>query len=553
MSERRWWKEAVIYQIYPRSFNDSDGDGIGDIKGVTEKLDYFKWLGVDALWLSPVYKSPNDDNGYDISDYYDIMDEFGTMEDMDNLIAEAKKRGIKIIMDMVFNHTSDEHPWFIESRKSKNNKYRDYYVWRDPVDGKEPNDMGSVFSGSAWQFDEKTGQYYLHVFSKKQPDLNWENEKVRRDIAKIVEFWLDKGVEGFRLDVIENIGKIPDEMIVANGPKLHDYIHELYEKGFNSRGTGKDIVTIGECWSANIDIATQYTAPENEELSMVFQFEHVSLDEQKGKAKWDTKPLDLLELKNVLFKWQLEHTKGWNTLFWDNHDLPRIVSHYGNDTTYRVESAKMFATLLHGMKGTPFIYQGEEIGMTNIKFDDISDYRDIETLNMYKERMEQGYEVEDIMKSIYIKSRDNGRTPMQWTSGKNGGFTTGNPWLGVNPNYRDINVESELADENSVLHHYKKLISLRKEEKAFVYGDFRPILVDDKEIVAYYRVYGKDKFLVICNFYGRDRIIEIADFDGTNVKVTEIISNYCDSSTELGKLKLRPYESVIYKVDSIVQ
>lgn len=553
MSERRWWKEAVIYQIYPRSFNDSDGDGIGDIKGVTEKLDYFKWLGVDALWLSPVYKSPNDDNGYDISDYYDIMDEFGTMEDMDNLIAEAKKCGIKIIMDMVFNHTSDEHPWFIESRKSKNNKYRDYYVWRDPVDGKEPNDMGSVFSGSAWQFDDKTGQYYLHVFSKKQPDLNWENEKVRRDIAKIVEFWLDKGVEGFRLDVIENIGKIPDEMIVANGPKLHDYIHELYEKGFNSRGTGKDIVTIGECWSASIDIATQYTAPENEELSMVFQFEHVSLDEQKGKAKWDTKPLDLLELKNVLFKWQLEHTKGWNTLFWDNHDLPRIVSHYGNDTTYRVESAKMFATLLHGMKGTPFIYQGEEIGMTNIKFDDISDYRDIETLNMYKERMEQGYEVEDIMKSIYIKSRDNGRTPMQWTSGKNGGFTTGNPWLGVNPNYRDINVESELADENSVLHHYKKLISLRKEEKAFVYGDFRPILVDDKEIVAYYRVYGKDKFLVICNFYGRDRIIEIADFDGTNVKVTEIISNYCDSSTELGKLKLRPYESVIYKIDSIVQ
>lgn len=553
MSERRWWKEAVIYQIYPRSFNDSDGDGIGDIKGVTEKLDYFKWLGVDALWLSPVYKSPNDDNGYDISDYYDIMDEFGTMEDMDNLIAEAKKRGIKIIMDMVFNHTSDEHPWFIESRKSKNNKYRDYYVWRDPVDGKEPNDMGSVFSGSAWQFDEKTGQYYLHVFSKKQPDLNWENEKVRKDIAKIVEFWLDKGVEGFRLDVIENIGKIPDDMIVANGPKLHDYIHELYEKGFDSLGTGKDIVTIGECWSANIDIATQYTAPENEELSMVFQFEHVSLDEQKGKAKWDTKPLDLLELKNVLFKWQLEHTKGWNTLFWDNHDLPRIVSHYGNDTTYRVESAKMFATLLHGMKGTPFIYQGEEIGMTNIKFDDISDYRDIETLNMYKERMEQGYEVEDIMKSIYIKSRDNGRTPMQWTSGKNGGFTTSNPWLGVNPNYRDINVESELADENSVLHHYKKLISLRKEEKAFVYGDFRPILVDDKEIVAYYRVYGKDKFLVICNFYGRDRIIEIADFDGTNVNVTEIISNYCDSSTELGKLKLRPYESAIYKIDSIVQ
>ena len=553
MSERRWWKEAVIYQIYPRSFNDSDGDGIGDIKGVTEKLDYFKWLGVDALWLSPVYKSPNDDNGYDISDYYDIMDEFGTMEDMENLIAEAKKRDIKIIMDMVFNHTSDEHPWFIESRKSKNNKYRDYYVWRDPVDGKEPNDMGSVFSGSAWQLDEKTGQYFLHLFSKRQPDLNWENANVRKEVAKIVEFWLDKGVEGFRLDVIENIGKIPDEKIVANGPKLHEYIHELYEKGFNARGTGQDVVTIGECWSADIDIATKYTAPENEELSMVFQFEHIGLDEEKGKSKWDTKQLDLLELKDVLFKWQLKHTKGWNTLFWDNHDLPRIVSHYGNDTTYRVQCAKMFATLLHGMKGTPFVYQGEEIGMTNIKFDDISDYRDIETLNMYKERVEQGYEVSDIMKSIYIKSRDNGRTPMQWTSGKNGGFTTGNPWLGVNPNYRDINVESSLADENSVLHHYKKLIELRKKEKAFVYGDVQPILVDDKEIVAYYRIYGKDKFLVICNFYGRDRIIEVDDFDGQNVKVTEVISNYENSSLELSKLRLRPYESVIYKIDSIVQ
>lgn len=552
MTERRWWKEAVIYQIYPRSFNDSNGDGIGDIPGVMEKLDYFKWLGIDAIWLSPVYKSPNDDNGYDISNYLDIMDEFGTMEDMDRLIEEAGKRNIKIIMDMVFNHTSDEHPWFIEARKSKDNEYRDYYIWRDPVDGHEPNDMGSVFSGSAWEYDEETEQYYLHVFSKKQPDLNWENVKVRKNIAEIVKFWLDKGVGGFRLDVIENIGKVPDEKIVANGPRLHEYIHELYEEGFNARGTGQDIVTIGECWSADIDIATKYTAPENEELSMVFQFEHVSLDEEPGKAKWDTKPLDLLELKKIMYKWQLKHTKGWNTLFWDNHDLPRIVSHYGNDTTYRVESAKMFATLLHGMKGTPFIYQGEEIGMTNIHFDDISEYRDIETLNMYKERVEAGYSKEDIMKSIYIKSRDNGRTPMQWSKENNGGFTTGTPWIGVNPNYRDINVEDDLNNEDSVLHHYKKLIELRKKEKTFVYGDITPVLEDDREVFAYYRTYGKDKFLVICNFYGRDRIIEVPDMEKTEGNATIILSNYKDSGADLTKLRLRPYESVIYKIDSIV-
>ena len=553
MSERCWWKEAVIYQIYPRSFNDSNNDGIGDIPGITEKLDYLKWLGVDALWLSPVYKSPNDDNGYDISNYLDIMDEFGTMKDMDNLIAEAEKRGIKIIMDMVFNHTSDEHPWFIESRKSKNNKYRDYYIWRDPVDGKEPNDLGSCFSGSAWQFDEKTGQYYLHVFSKKQPDLNWENVNVRKSIADVVKFWLDKGVGGFRLDVIENIGMIPDEKIIANGPKLHEYIHELYENGFNSNGNGRDIVTIGECWSADIDIATRYTAPENKELSMVFQFEHVCLDEQKGKSKWDLKPLELLDLKKTMFKWQIEHTKGWNTLFWDNHDLPRIVSRYGNDGEFRVESAKMLAVLLHGMKGTPFIYQGEEIGMTNIKFDDISDYRDVETINMYNERIASGYDVSDIMRSLNAKSRDNARTPMQWSSHKNGGFTDGNPWIAVNPNYRDINVENELSDEDSILHFYKKLIELRKNEKALVYGDFIPVLEDNKEVFAYYRVYGKEKYLVVCNFFGRDRIIEVEHMQNKDAKVTVLLSNYKDSGNNLTRCMLRPYEAIIYKIDSIVQ
>lgn len=557
MSERRWWKEAVIYQIYPRSFKDSNDDGIGDLRGIIEKLDYLKWLGVDAVWLSPVFKSPNDDNGYDISDYYDIMDEFGAMEDMDTLIAEAKKRDIRIIMDLVPNHTSDEHSWFVEARKSRNNKYRDYYIWRSPVDGHEPNELGSCFSGSAWQYDERTGQYYLHIFSKKQPDLNWENEQVRKGIADIVRFWLDKGVGGFRLDVIENIGKVPDDMIVANGPRLHEYLKELYANGFNAKGNGEDIVTIGECWSADIDMAAKYTAPENKELSMVFQFEHITLDEQKGRAKWDTKPLELKELKEVLFKWQLKHTKGWNTLFWDNHDLPRIVSHYGNDGEYRVESAKMLATLLHGMKGTPFIFQGEEIGMTNIHFEDISDYRDIETLNMYKERIEAGYSREAVMKSVYTKSRDNARTPMQWTSGKNAGFTDGTPWIKVNSNYRDINVEKALEDENSILHYYKKLMGLRKQERAFVYGDFKPVLEDDSDVVAYYRMYVRDKFLVVCNFFGRDRIIEVPDMvsstDDTNVKVEVILGNYADSGKNPAKLHLRPYEAVIYRIDSIVQ
>lgn len=551
MAERRWWKEAVVYQIYPRSFKDSNGDGIGDIAGIIEKLDYLKWLGVDAVWLSPIFKSPNDDNGYDISDYLDIMDECGTMADVEKLIAEAKARGIRIIMDMVFNHTSDEHKWFIEAKKSKNNKYRDYYIWRDPVDGHEPNDLGSCFSGSAWEFDEASGQYYLHLFSKKQPDLNWDNENVRKSLFDIVEFWIDKGVEGFRLDVIENIGKVPDEKIVANGPKLHQYINELYEKGFNARGTGKDIITIGECWSANIDIATQYTASENNELSMVFQFEHLTLDEEGWK--WNTKELDPVELKRILYKWQTEYDRGWNTLFWNNHDIPRIVSHYGNDTTYREESAKMLALLLHGMKGTPFVYQGEELGMTNVRFENISDYKDIETLNMYKERIEKGESKDDIMKSIYIKGRDNGRTPMQWTSGKNAGFTDGHPWIDVNPNHRDINVETSLENENSVLHFYKKLIELRHNSKALVYGDFVPALMNEKEIFAYYRRYGTEKYFVICNFYGRDRIIEAIDLENENCKASLVLSNYADTSENLSKIALRPYEAAIYKLDSIVQ
>ena len=441
--ERQWWHSSVVYQIYPRSFKDSNGDGIGDINGIREKLDYLKELGIDVIWLSPVYKSPNDDNGYDISDYYDIMDEFGTMEDMDNLLKEANERGIKILMDLVVNHTSDEHKWFIEAKKSKDNEYRDYYIWRDSVDGNEPNDLGSTFSGSAWQYDETTGQYYLHLFSKKQPDLNWENEKVRNEVYKMMNFWVDKGIGGFRMDVIDLIGKVPDEMITGNGPKLHEYLQEMNKAALE----GKDLLTVGETWGATPDIAKLYSNPGRKELSMVFQFEHIGLDQIEGKEKWDVKSLELLDLKKVLSKWQTElEGQGWNSLFWNNHDLPRIVSRWGNDKEYRIESAKMLATLLHGMKGTPYIYQGEELGMTNVRFDDINDYNDIESLNMYKDRLSKGYSHNEIMESIYAKGRDNARTPMQWDDSENAGFTTGTPWLAVNKNYDKINAKQCLQD-----------------------------------------------------------------------------------------------------------
>ncbi|NSA86143.1 oligo-1,6-glucosidase/glucan 1,6-alpha-glucosidase [Clostridium beijerinckii] len=450
--DKKWWKESVVYQVYPRSFNDSNGDGIGDLRGIIEKLDYLKELEIDVIWLSPVYESPNDDNGYDISDYEDIMDEFGTMEDMDDLIKEGNKRGIKILMDLVVNHTSDEHKWFIEAKKSKDNPYRDYYIWRDPVNGEEPNDLRSTFSGSAWQYDKTTGQYYLHLFSKKQPDLNWENEEVRNRIYKMMNFWIDKGIGGFRMDVIELIGKIPDKKVTHNGPKLHEYIREMNKKTFG----GKDLLTVGETWGCTTEIAKKYSNPDDSELSMIFQFEHILLDQQPGKEKWDLKPLELLDLKKALSRWQVElEGTGWNSLFWNNHDVPRIVSRWGNDKEYRVESAKMLATLLHGMKGTPYIYQGEELGMTNVRFESLEDYKDIETLNMYNERKKQGYTHEDIMLSIYTKGRDNARTPMQWDDSQNAGFTSGQPWLKVNPNYKEINAELQLKDENSIFNYYK--------------------------------------------------------------------------------------------------
>ena len=542
--DKKWWKESVVYQVYPRSFNDSNGDGIGDLRGIIEKLDYLKELGIDVIWLSPVYKSPNDDNGYDISDYEDIMDEFGTMEDMDDLIKEGNKRGIKILMDLVVNHTSDEHKWFIEAKKSKDNPYRDYYIWRDPVNGEEPNDLRSTFSGSAWQYDETTGQYYLHLFSKKQPDLNWENEEVRNRIYKMMNFWIDKGIGGFRMDVIELIGKIPDKKVTHNGPKLHEYIREMNKKTFG----GKDLLTVGETWGCTTEIAKKYSNPDDSELSMIFQFEHILLDQQPGKEKWDLKPLELLDLKKALSRWQVElEGTGWNSLFWNNHDVPRIVSRWGNDKEYRGESSKMLATLLHGMKGTPYIYQGEELGMTNVRFESLEDYKDIETLNMYNERKKQGYTHQEIMLSIYTKGRDNARTPMQWNDSQNAGFTSGQSWLKVNPNYKEINAESQLKDENSIFNYYKKLIKIRKSNPVVVYGKYELMLEENKEIFAYTRTLENEMLLVICNFTGNEtEFVLERKFEFKSKEL--LISNYnVNENDPIDSIELKPYESRIYK------
>ena len=504
-----------------------------------------KELVIDVIWLSPVYKSPNDDNGYDISDYRDIMDEFGTMEDMDNLLSEANKRGIKILMDLVVNHTSDEHQWFIEALSDVNSKFRDYYVFRKPVDGNEPNDLGSIFSGSAWELDEKSEEYYLHLFSKKQPDLNWENEDMRNEVYDMINFWLDKGVGGFRLDVIDLVGKQPDKGITGNGPKLHDYLQEMNSKTFGNR----DVLTVGETWGATPEIAKLYSNPDRNELSMVFQFEHIGLDEIPGKSKWDLAPLDFIKLKEVFTKWQTELSNdGWNSLFWNNHDLPRIVSRWGNDSKeYRELSAKMLATVLHMQKGTPYIYQGEEIGMTNVNFDSIEDYRDIELLNMYKERMKNGYKEKEIMKSIYAKGRDNARTPMHWDSSINGGFSEVEPWIKVNPNYVDINVESSLADSNSIFNHYKKLISIRKENDVVVYGDFKLLVRDHKSIFAYTREINGERLLIVANFYDNNEEF-ILDENLKFEDVEVLLSNYIDSNKNIEKINLRPYEAVIYKL-----
>ena len=528
-----WWQSAVFYQIYPKSFMDTNGDGIGDLKGITGKLDYLAELGIDGIWLSPVFASPQADNGYDISDYCAIDPMFGPMEDMDELIREAKKRGISIIMDLVLNHSSDEHPWFIEAKKSRDNPYHDYYVWRDGEEGCPPNDMRACFGGSAWTYVPEIGQYYFHQFAVKQPDLNWENPALRRDLYKCIRFWVDKGVEGFRLDVIDQIAKEPDRFITNNGPRLHEFLRELSAEAFCEEG----LVTVGEAWGADVERARLYSAPDASELSMVFQFEHIGLDNQPGKEKWDVARLPLPAFKRCMERWQKGlYGTGWNSLFMDNHDLPRIVSRWGDDKAYRVESAKMLATMLHGMQGTPYVYQGEELGMTNVKLP-IEQYVDLEIHNVYAERTAAGYAPEDVMASIWARGRDNARTPMQWNAGGNAGFTAGRPWLPVNPNYTEINAEAALADPDSIFHYYKKLIALRKALPVFKDGGFTLLCPEDESVFAYTRDTDTEHMLVVCNFTGESAAFDMpTEYAGAKT----LIANYVGEAD-----MLRPYEAKV--------
>ena len=552
--EKRWWKESVVYQIYPRSFCDSNGDGIGDLNGITGKLDYLKELGIDVIWLSPVYKSPNDDNGYDISDYQAIMDEFGTMEDFDRMLATAHEKGIKIMMDLVVNHTSDEHKWFIESRKSTDNPYRDYYIWRPAKeDGSLPNNWGSCFSGPAWEYDKTTDMYFLHLFSKKQPDLNWDNPAVRQDVFDMMNWWLKKGVDGFRMDVISLISKepgLPDKEtgingyatfnVSANGPHVHEYLQEMRQKALNNA----DTITVGECSGVTLEEAKKYARSDEKELNMVFQFEHMDVDSDEKTGKWTTRKMDLRDLKGILTRWQ----KGlqdiaWNSLYWENHDQPRSVSRFGNDSDeYREISAKMLATCIHMMQGTPYVYQGEELGMTNCPFNTLDNFRDLESINAFHELTEQGKMTEeDMMAAIGYKGRDNARTPMQWDDSAYAGFSTATPWIMVNPNYTKINAKDQVNREDSVFKYYQKLIKLRHESELIVYGTYDLILDDDKDIYAYIRTLGDEKLIVYCNFSENTREVELPE-EFTNGKV--LISNYIDAKVN-HKITLRPYEAIV--------
>ncbi|WP_145135001.1 alpha-glucosidase [Paenibacillus sp. Y412MC10] len=553
--ERTWWKEAVVYQIYPRSFKDSDGDGVGDIQGIVSKLDYLQELGVDVIWLSPVYKSPNDDNGYDISDYFEIMDEFGTMQDWTQLLDGLHERGMKLLMDLVVNHTSDEHAWFAESRSSKDNPYRDYYIWRPGKGGNTPpNNWRSFFSGSAWKYDDTTGEYYLHLFSKKQPDLNWDNPKLRQSVYEMMAFWLDKGVDGFRMDVINLISKVPGlpddgedglgdgSPYFMNGPHVHDYLREMNEQVLSKY----DVMTVGETPGVSVEEALKYTGADRKELQMVFQFEHMDVDAGEGD-KWTVVPWTLQKLRGVLHKWQTGLAEdGWNSLYLNNHDQPRMVSRFGNDGEYRVPSAKMLATLLHTLKGTPYIYQGEELGMTNIQFNSIEDYRDIEILNMYEERVTQGNaDPGTIMEAIHVKGRDNARTPMQWNAGPNAGFTTGMPWIRINPNYKEINAEASMSDPDSVFRYYQRLIALRKQNPVMVYGHYQLLLQDHEQIYAYTRTLGEVIWLIALNFSESAAILEL-DERYSGMKRELIIGNYPGDGME--PERLRPYEARVYRM-----
>lgn len=538
-NDPRWWHASTVYQIYPRSFADSDGDGVGDIPGIIERLDYLQGLGIEVIWLSPVFKSPMDDNGYDISDYQDIAPEFGTLADFDRLVAEAGARGIGILLDLVVNHTSDEHPWFIEARSARSSRYRDYYIWRDPApDGGPPNGLISVFGGPAWSLDPATGQYYLHQFSRRQPDLNWENPELRAEIYAMMNWWLDRGIAGFRMDVIDLIGKEIDRMITAEGPHLHDYLQEMHAQTFGAR----DVLTVGEAWSATPGSALLYSGRARQELSMVFQFEHVTQQWDAERGKWRPKPFDLVALKAVLSKWQYALAEdGWNSLFWGNHDLPRAVSRYGDATGFHVESAKLLATVLHLLKGTPYVYQGEEIGMTNAPFASIEQYRDIETLNMHRLHVEAGLDPAEFIAGANANGRDNARTPMQWTAGPHGGFTSGVPWIEVNANYPHINVERAAGDDRSILNHYRALIALRKAHPVIVYGRYQSWLDTDPQFYVYTRTLDGQRLVVIANFSAEPGRLTVPDeLQGQGEC---LISNY-EPVTRLGEtLTCRPYEA----------
>ena len=549
---RTWWKEAVIYQIYPRSFMDSNGDGIGDLQGIISRLDYLKYLGIDVIWLSPVYKSPNDDNGYDISDYQDIMDEFGTMEDFDTLLSAAHERGIKIVMDLVVNHTSDEHKWFVESRKSTDNAYRDYYIWREGKDAQTPpNNWGSCFGGSAWQYEEATGMYYLHLFSKKQPDLNWDNPKVRQEVFDMMTWWCDKGIDGFRMDVISMISKtkeMPDGEVsglygdfgpyCVHGPNVHKYLQEMNEKVLSRY----DIMTVGETAGVTAELAKQYAGENTRELNMVFQFEHVESDGKYGK--WTDEKMPLTTLKKILSRWQTDlYDQAWNSLFWDNHDQPRAVSRFGDDRPqYREMSAKMLATCLHMLQGTPYIYQGEELGMTNYPFTSPDEFRDIESVNAYREWCSEGALSHEVFwPCITFKSRDNARTPMQWDDSEQAGFTAGTPWIAVNPNYKEINAKAETADPDSVFHYYRKLIALRKENPVMVYGKYEAMMEDSEELFVYTRTLEQEKLLVVCSFCDHETAFSIpAEFTGASCMITNTGNAYTGF-----EVTLQPYEAFV--------
>ena len=547
--QRTWWKEGVVYQIYPRSFYDSNNDGIGDIPGIIEKLDYIKSLGIDIIWLCPVYKSPNDDNGYDISDYRNIMDEFGTMADFDRLLEGVHDRDMKLIMDLVANHSSDEHFWFQESRKSKDNPYRDYYIWKSVKDGKPPTNWPSFFGGSTWEFDTETEEYYLHLFTKKQPDLNWENPRVRKEIYNIIKYWFEKGVDGFRMDVISLISKRPEyanakstifgeivENLYANGPRVHEYLEELNAEVLSDY----DVMTVGEGPGITLDHCLDYVSEDRDELNMVFHFDHMFMEMGDG-GRFDINPIDFLEFKKIFTRWDEKlKGKGWGSIFLGNHDFPRMVSRYGNDGEYWEYSSKLLTTLLMTMRGTPYTYQGDEIGMTNVAFSDPNDYDDVETLNYFKEAKAKGIPETEALKNVHYIGRDNARTPMQWSNAKNGGFTEGKPWLKINPNYQTINVEEQENRKNSILNYYRKIVQFRKDHPTLVYGDYESLQNGHPAIFAYRRWDDKNEFLILLNFSDQKQL-----FEEQTRKLELLINNY--DYKELG-LSLKPWEAKVFKI-----